>query len=75
MCLVGILFGVCDEFPLVIAHNRDEDISRETTELHVTSEDIVLALDHRSGSWIQEKECNRRKRIENSRTGKKKKKE
>lgn len=34
MCILFVCFGVLEEWPLLIADNRDEDTPRETLPLH-----------------------------------------
>lgn len=42
-----------DEFPIIITHNRDEELSRETSEPFVSEDGILCSLDIRAmGTWL-----------------------
>jgi uncharacterized protein with NRDE domain len=55
MCLIALAHGVSEEFPLVLAANRDEDYDRPTHDAHhwAGAEDIVGGRDAlHGGTWL-----------------------
>jgi uncharacterized protein with NRDE domain len=54
MCIVFAAIGLHEEFPLIIAHNRDEVKDRECSTLHSWPDypDIVAGRDVRLGTWM-----------------------
>lgn len=49
MCIAVLLLGWSDRFPVVIAHNREEDPFRVTSALGVHFGNILCSVDMRSG--------------------------
>ena len=48
MCIAVIVVNYSDQFPLIVTHNREEDLDRPTSELGVR-EGILSAIDLRAG--------------------------
>ena len=52
MCVVIVLQGMHDLFPLIVLHGRDEFFSRPTLPVRVGDDDIVCAVDSvAKGTW------------------------
>jgi len=48
MCIAVVILNYSEQFPLIVAHNREEDIMRRTSKLLV-KENILAAFDLRAG--------------------------
>jgi uncharacterized protein with NRDE domain len=55
MCLVALALGIHEEFPLIVAANRDEFYERPTTRVHYWEDDPTIFAGKdclRGGSWL-----------------------
>lgn len=53
MCLLAVASGASDEFPVVIAHNRDEYYARQASPLAIHEDGTLCATDVSSGgTWM-----------------------
>ncbi|ETO09464.1 hypothetical protein RFI_27909 [Reticulomyxa filosa] len=53
MCLFGLLFGLIPNYPVIMLHNREEDLERDFTENIIDKDGIVAPRDtNTDGVWL-----------------------
>lgn len=53
MCIMAVAVGSHEDFPFVLAHNRDEFFARTATEVLQDDDGVVAAVDSQSGgTWM-----------------------
>ena len=53
MCIASIALNAQDDYPLILAHNRDEYLARSTGQLELQPDGSLCAIDALGGgTWM-----------------------